>query len=413
MADTQLSPVPEEPSNKMARTLMGSDLANTTFTDDELGASRPGSVQLPVGAIAAGGSALIAALAGGNTAVTSGFTLMEGLYRPYLANGVAGTLTAAHDFGYLGMVRDSSRIVAQARWVEAADVPFASVTHIPVSPLDVAALVMLAEITAKLDDIKRGQQEILNYMRIKDDAAVLADLKALSELQQSYAFNWNNESYRLSAQTNAQRIRNQADAAIERQRGLVRSQLAGPALPIPRIGEAPKDQQVAEEFGRYRLALYEYAYAALVETAYVGNMGHGYLEHTIGAIEQRSNDYRTLYTKTYDALEAEARMNPGTAAMGAVGGFAKTLGGLVQKTPVGEATLIDEVLAGAGNHLEDASNKQVNDALRRLRTISDPGVASFAAALHGADRLMNGSTDLLVGHDGVYLVPREDESDAN
>ena len=91
--------------------------------------------------------------------------------------------------------------------------------------------------------------------------------------------------------------------------------------------------------------------------------------------------------------------------LGGIASAGKRLGKAVAATPVGDHTLIDEALEGAGKGLEHLNGKISDGLTARLAAAKVPDLTPFSACLETVSALHNEPTCLVVDHENVYILP--------
>ena len=107
----------------------------------------------------------------------------------------------------------------------------------------------------------------------------------------------------------------------------------------------------------------------------------------------------------YDALEAGTADTVDAALLGGIASAGKLLGHAIAKTPVGEHTLIDEALEGAGEDIGRFNDRQSEKLLEKLHRAKTPDVAPFKQSVMEVDTLYNRPTQIAVDAENVYILP--------
>lgn len=135
------------------------------------------------------------------------------------------------------------------------------------------------------------------------------------------------------------------------------------------------------------------------------------LADAVAKIEADSLAYRELYTECYDALEAETADTVDSALLGGIASAGKLLGRAIAKTPVGDHTLIDEALEGAGEDIGRFNDRQSEKLLEKLLQAKTPDVAPFKQSVKEIDTLYNRPTQIAVDAENVYILPAKQQEE--
>ncbi len=112
-----------------------------------------------------------------------------------------------------------------------------------------------------------------------------------------------------------------------------------------------------------------------------------------------------------DALEASTANSVDAIVLGGIASADKRLGKAVAATPVGDYTLIDEALEGAGKGLEHLNGKISDGLTARLAAAKVPDLTPFSACLETVSALHNEPSRLAVDRENVYILPGGEGTD--
>ena len=166
--------------------------------------------------------------------------------------------------------------------------------------------------------------------------------------------------------------------------------------------------QVLDLLKEYQVAVYTYAFAAFLEPMPSENFDEQYLDAVSESIGSHGYDYQVLYTECYNALEQNSRQSADTMVLGGIASALGGLGGLIKNTPVGDVTLIDEVLEGAGKGLSGINDDLSSGLMERLLEAKTPDVLPFRRSVEAVNDLHNRPFQILSDGRAVYLSPMEE-----
>lgn len=321
----------------------------------------------------------------------------------------ASVLQAFNDgSGIMGSFRDPIKGFGQARFHLAGPRTVTTALTVPFDPTSLFMAAALMEINRRLDDIQQTQREMLDYLKNKDKAQLRGDLETLRDILDNYRFNWDNEKYKTNKHALVQSIRNEASQAVSQQRAEIKGSFKKAALPFHVDDDARrKARDVRAKLEEYRLSVYLYAYSSFLEVMLLENFESGYLENVKNKVEDKALDYRTLYTKAYSLIEAEADSSVQAGVLGGISGAMGILGKALENTPVGDVTPIDEALTDAGKSIDRFSREVKRDILRDLPDACSSDVRPFVSGIEAIDHLYNDDVMLLADSETVYILPAE------
>ena len=330
-------------------------------------------------------------------------TLMEAFDKYGRQVNISELHTLHGSTDHIGSLPDPLTRIGQARFREASGASFTA----PINPATIAMAVALSQINQKLDAIQQTQQEMFDYLKQQDKAKLRGDLQTLVDMMDGYRFNWDNPTFRQNKHAKALDIRQDAEQSIIHLRAQIKTKLAEKSLIANRFEISQRLDEVLDRLKEYQLSLYLYSFAAFAEVMMLENFDEDYLKAIAGKIEERSLQYRQVYTECYDTIESSSKMALDSAVLGGLSIAGKTLGGLIKNTPIGDLTPIDEALEGAGESIGSFNEDQTENLLEKLRLAKTPEVKAFSDSLASVNALYNKPTRLLADSENVYVLPFE------
>lgn len=310
--------------------------------------------------------------------------------------------------GIMGSFSDAAKGFGQARFHTFDGGQLQSVATVPFDPTTLFMAAALMQINAKLDSIEKTMDEILRFMEEKEKAKVRGNLVALQGYLNEYRFNWNNATWLANAHKETLEIKRESEQAIIHLRAQVKTKLGDKGLVEIRAMVDNRMNQVLGKLKNCQIALYTYAFAAFLEPMLSENFDKNYLDAVAESISKHGYDYQVLYTECYNAIEQNSQQSADAMVLGGIASALDGLGGLIKKTPVGDVTLIDEALEGAGKELSGINKDLSNELMNRLLEAKTPDVLSFRQSVEAVNELHNQPLQILSDGEAVYLVPRDE-----
>ncbi len=330
------------------------------------------------------------------------------MFRGFLEDGTPVTADMLQHFTDSPWLLGSTRVtgkLSQVRWQEVETLAEGTPSASGFDPVMIFVAVALAEVSNKLDGIAETQEAMFTYMKERDRTELVAAFKTLDEIRANYALNVENDAYLSMRRTNIAQIQQMARSSMELQRSLLQKEL-GELSALHRSADVQKKTaQMHEALCDYQLALYLEAYSALLDVVLVGNYGHDYLQSVINRLEKASLGYFELYSSCSEVIERDALKSVGSRIASGIGSVSSKLSGLIEATPIGDHTQIDEALAAGGERLDSLARAGAERSVSTL-ALAKPGfVRPFIDCLGELDRLHNGKTALLTDGADIYVLP--------
>ena len=326
--------------------------------------------------------------------VLSGGEAVSGIYRVTIP---AGTKLAhfTTEPAYLGTALGAHGIEAQAR-----------LNPLVLNPAALGTLFMaatLANIDRKLDAIQETQQEMLDFLKAGEKAELRGNLEFLADVFNNYKYNWNSEKYKSANHIKALDIRQSAMRSLELYRDRIAGHMSKRSL-LPSDRDVKKQlEQLLDEMRDYRLALYLYGFAYLVEVLLQENFDGQYLTKIARSISEKALEYRELYTEVYTRVEERIKSTLESKTLGALSAVSRAAGKTIEKIPVISRSQLDENLISAGETLGERSEDRSDESLGSLTECSGDCVRPFVEQLNEINRVYNTPMTLLFDRDTLYL----------
>ena len=298
--------------------------------------------------------------------------------------------------GLTGGYRDAAKGLGQARFhVVEGDIA-TSVTQVPYDPTSLFMAAAIAQINQKLDSIQESVDEMFEYMRQRDKANMRGNLKTLADILNGYGLNYGNATYMANAHMKVLDIKQSSTQDMELFRSQAQADLKKKGFIEVRDGLGRRLDKVLDYLKDCQLATYIHAFSLFLEPMLAQNFEPAKLADATAKIEADSIAYRELYTDCYNALEAGAVDTVDAALLGGIASAGKLLGHAIAKTPVGDHTLIDEALEGAGESIGKFNDKQSEKLLEKLHQAKTPDVTPFKQSVKEIDTLYNRPAQIAV-----------------
>ncbi|MGI6211979.1 MAG: hypothetical protein ACOYJJ_05320 [Anaerovoracaceae bacterium] len=334
----------------------------------------------------------------------------EGLYYARFPKGVTGHLATMKDgSGNIGAIFNNNGLVGQARLVKAEKLEKQIVV-----PYDPTALFMgmaLFCIDKKLSDIQKTQQEMIARMKEKDLAELKAGLEMLSDIHNSYKYNWNDETFIRINLNQVKNIKSDAKTKMEFYRGEIEKILKKKNL--IRTNTQLKDiaHKMNESFKFYQFSMYIYSFASYLEVMLMANFSTDYLRFVADTINDQVKNYKELYARSRKSICEYGDKAIEKLAMNGVAAVNETTGRVIRKIPIVEKGPVDEILIGSGKILEGLSYKELEKVKADFDAYQDPNVNQFVDSVNIVDVLYNEPVEFLFDQENLYIP--EFQSDEN
>ena len=300
----------------------------------------------------------------------------QGLYQ--VANaGVGDTLKIAKNGNFWGAFKtaDGSSKFAQLQAAEPL-----STTSTAVMPIDPAIMMMavaLFAIEQQLKGIEEKQKQILSFLEIEKESETEADVEILSKMITTYKHNWNNEHFIASNHKMVLDIQRTARKNMLSYKKKVAELLDSKKMIVAQAKVKSILSDLQKKFKYYRLSLYTFSMASLIEIMLSGNFKEAYISDIKTEIKKISLEYRDLFTECSMYLEKMASGSVEANVMKGIGVASKAVGKFIGSIPVVKEGQVDEFLQDGGAHLKENAQDMQKNILESFATLHNPGTGVF------------------------------------
>ena len=307
--------------------------------------------------------------------------------------------------GLLGSFRDAATGFGQARFHVQQGMSLTSVTTMPYNPAFLAMAIALVQINKKLDSIQSSVDQIFKYMRQRDKADMQGNLKTLADILNEYGFNYGNTVYMSNAHMKVLDIKQKSEQDMELFRFQVQEKLHKKSFIEIRESVSKRLDTVLDYLKDYQLSAYIYCFALFLEPMLSENFESGKLNAITKRIEEESIRYLELYSECYEVLETSTHKSIDTIVFGGLASVGQKAGKAIASTKVGDHTLIDEALEGAGKGIEGFNDKYSNSLTEKLLSAKSLDVLPFKENVENINVLYNQPSQLAIDDKNIYVLP--------
>lgn len=365
------------------------------------------SISVPITELAtlgAGVSSLIPSLRT-ITQTTTMNTNGLGLYR--LANAAVGdTLKVAKNGNFWGSLKTSTGKSKFAQFTEVGPLSETNTTVMPIDPATMMMAVALFSIEKQLREITEIQKQILGFLEREKKAKIEADVETLVNMIDKYKFNWDNERFItnnhklvLDIQRTARKNMNAyqkevAEITSSKQSFSIQSQVNS------------KLTKLKDKFNYYRLSLYTYSLASLLEVMLSGNFKEEYISGIRNELTSLSSTYRTMFDDASICIEKLSGASLETNILKGVGSATKGVGNLIGSIPFLKEGAVDEFLQDGGKTLKGSAKKIERKSVEKFAANSNPGITGITRQMDDMIRIYNHTSQIYFDDKQIYLIAK-------
>lgn len=360
------------------------------------------ALSMPIGELAtlgAGVSSLIPAL----QAITQTATInTHGLYQ--LANGGVGdVLKTAKNGNFWGAFKtvDGGSKFAQLKAAE--PISISSKTVMSVNPATILMAVALFSIEKQLKNIAEMEKKILAFLETEKESEIEADVKMLSNIISKYKYNWDNEHFVSSNHKMVLDVQRTARKnMIFYQKNVMENLSQKKVIANTKLNFAL--EELRKKFEYYRLSLYTFSMASLIEIMLSGNFKEENIAEIKTEIETYSLDYRNIFTQCSTYLEKLAIKSVKTNVFRRIGDAGKMVSKVIGSIPVAKEVVVDELLQIGGEKLTEHAQRIEKNVVKSFAEVSSPGTGIFVEKMNEMIQIYNHTSEICLDDKRIYLI---------
>ncbi len=389
--------VPTEKQNELRQ------VTDALLMDTSTELAKRQTMSVPITSLASLGAA-VSSIAPALRTVTETTTVnMQGLYT--LANaGVGDVLKVAKNGNFWGALKTADGASKFAQLQQVGAVSASTVTTLPINPATMMMAVALHSIEQKLDKIEEMQQQLIDFLVCENESQIEADVQMLSGIISKYKFNWDNEHYVASnhkmvldiqrtALKNIRSYQKQVAALLEKKQYLVAQN---------NVESTFADMQ--KKFKYYRMALYTYSLASLLEIMLGGNFKEEYICTVKTEIEEFVIDYHSFFEKASMRLEQLGNGAIDTKLLKGLGTAGQAVGKFIGAVPGVRRGPVDEFLQESGARLTGRATGLEEKAVHEFAILGNPGTSILTERMKDMVQIYNHTEHICFDRERIYLV---------
>lgn len=379
------------------------ELTGDLLDDARVDLTKATTLRVPIAQLATLGGG-VASLIPALNMVTQTTTLStSGLYR--LANQAVGdTLKVAHNGNFWGAFKT---VDGGSKFVQLQSASPLTVTSQSVAAINPATMMMavaLFSIEQQLGEIAEMQKQILSFLEIEKESEIEADVETIFSIASKYKLNWDNKHFVASNHKMVLDIQRTARKNMLSYEKKVSDAVRKKKLIVAHAQVKSALQDLLKQFNYYRLSLYTFSMASLMEVMLGGNFNEEYVSGIKDEICRKSEVYRDLFNKCSVYLEKLSGLSMEKNLLAGIGTAEKAVGALIGNIPGVKKGPVDEFLVGQGLRMKKSAHSMQTQSIKEFAEISNPQTGVFVDRLEDVIRIYNHTHQICFDHENIYLT---------
>lgn len=361
------------------------------------------TMSVPIAELSTLGAGVASLVPAFNTVTTTTTLATDGLFT--IANKVAGdTLKMAKNGNAWGAMKTATGGSKMAQLAEAGPLTATSQAVSAINPTTMMMAVALYSIEKQLGEIAETQKQILSFLEIKDEAGIEGDLETLTELINNYKHNWDNEVYVQNSHKMVMDIKRTARSNMLTSQKRVAELVASKKLVVGQGQVKSTLAEMEKRFKYYKLALYTYSLASMMEIMLGGNYKEEYITGIKDEIIKLSGNYRDLFEKSSLYLEKLGGFAVEAKVLKGIGTAGKAVGKFIGSIPLVKEGPVDEFLQDGGANLKKNAIGMEKQAVHQFAALNNSGTHIFVNKMEDMIQIYNHTERICFDDKQIYLV---------
>ncbi len=358
---------------------------------------------VPIAQLATLGSGVSSLLPALRT-VTQTITInATGFYQ--LANAAVGdTLKVAGNGNFWGAFKTADGTSKFAQLQSADPLTATTQSVAAINPATMMMAVALFSIEEKLGEIEKMQKQIISFLEIEKESEIEADVETLSDIISKYKLNWDNKHFVASNHKLVLDIQRTARKNMKGYQKKVAEVVNSKKLVVVQNQVNSILEDLQKKFKYYRLSLYTFSMASMLEIMLSGNFKEEYITGIKEELEKQSSVYRDLFGHCSDYLEKISGVSVEANVLKGIGTASKAVGRFIGRIPLVKEGQIDEFLQDGGKHIKSNAKEIEMSAITAFAEIGNPEIRVFIDKMEDMIQIYNYTERICFDNKNIYLI---------
>ncbi len=403
-SDTSISVTGNKDSVSEAEQVSLSEMVDVALADIHAEIERGNAITVPIVQLGLLGGTVASMIPAFRTITETTTVNSRDLYR--VINLGKNTLKPMKSGNYWAAFKDAEQNGKSvfAKLQKAEQVSSTNTVTLPIDPATMMMAAALFVIEQQLGNIEEMGEQIISFLEIEKESKIEADVKTLTSIIANYKHNWDNKLFVASNHKMVLDIqRSSREHMISYQR-MVSDSLKSKSLIVGQSKVAAALDGLMKKFKYYKLSLFSYSLASMLEVMLSGNFKEEYLQGICHELEEQGAAYRDLFTKSSVYLEKISGTAIEKGVLKGIGTTSVALGKFVGELPLLKKGSADEFLQNRGLKLSNQAEKLESAAVRSFAEIRDPGIRVFVSRMTDMSQIYNHTSDICFDEKNIYLI---------
>ena len=377
------------------------DIIKDLSLDNSLNFDQKNMINVPISKLATLGAGVASLIPALNTVTQNASIATDGLFQLANAN-VGDILKQAKNGNFWGALKTAEGTSKFAQLKNADPISISMQSSI-INPATVMMAVSLYSIEKQLDEIEQMQRKILSFLEIEKESEIEADVETLMNLIKNYKFNWDNQHFITSNHKLVLDIQRTARKNMNGYKMKIDESINSKPLFISQMQVQNSLRDIEKKFKYYRLSLYTYSLASMLEIMLSGNFKEEYINEIKEEIISLSKVYREMFKKSSIFLEKISSSSLETNMMKGFGDVSKAVGGFINNIPFLKDGPVDDFLQDSGEKIKMDARSIEKKIIQEFANMHNPCLGIIIEKLEDLIKIYNHADKICFDDKQIYL----------
>ena len=361
------------------------------------------TLSLPIAELSMLGSSVSSLAPVFNTITQTTSLPTEGLYK--IANIALGdTLKMAKNGNAWGAMKTSIGKSKMVQLKEVGSLTATTKTVLPIDPATIIVAMMLYSIEKDIKEISETQKKILSFLEVENESQIEADVETLMEIVNNYKYNWDKELVVANSHNVIMDIKNRSRKIILAFQKKLTTEVSKKQLLTSQGKINSTLADLLKKFKYYRLSIYIFSLASLMEIMLSGNFKEEYIEKTKNEIEKLSSKYRDYFNEASLYIEKISKNGVEANLFKGIGLAGKTAGKFIGNIPLIKKGPVDEFLTAKGENLYNDAQEIEKNLVRNFAELANPGTRMLIGKIEDLNYIYNRTNQICFNKDSIFFL---------
>lgn len=361
------------------------------------------TLSLPIEELSMLGASISSLVPAFNTITQTTSLPTDGLYK--IANAALGdTLKMAKNgnaWGAMKTIKGKSKMV---QLKEVGSLTATTKTVLPIDPATIIVAMMLYSIEKDIKEISETQKKILSFLEVENESQIEADVETLMEIVNNYKYNWDKELVIANSHNVIMDIKNRSRKNILAFQKKLTNEVSKKQLLTSQGKINSTLADLLKKFKYYRLSIYIFSLASLMEIMLSGNFKEEYIENTKNEIEKLSSKYRDYFNEASLYIEKISKNGVEANLFKGIGLAGKTAGKFIGNIPLIKKGPVDEFLKAKGENLYNDAQEIEKNLVRNFAALANPGTRMLIGKIEDLNYIYNRTNQICFNKDSIFFL---------